>query len=458
MPWISRPALETALRRALDEPGPALLALRGRPRSGRSGLVRRVAGTPDRSTLAVVGRPGPGGLRSLREAWARAGLDPGLAGTAEPASVEEVLLRDLEARRHPRVLVVDDLPRWVSGDPEARRALMGLWTGARARALPLHVVVVGPDDPSFDTLLAELFEGADARSFPVGPLSGAEVRGYLPEWSPAERYLLGACLGGSPETLSRVDPAVRAATNLQRLVVDPDGEFHGLPPRRLGEQFQKPARYAGVLRALAAGAREWGEIRRTDPSFPSGNQLAPYLATLQETGWVETSRSLDAAPESRKRRYRLADPFTAFWYAVVEPAVARLLEGAGAAAVWRDLPVDRHAERWFPDACLQALAERGGEFLPVGARETGGLWGDGYDFPVAGTLTNGAAVYGVCAWERATAADADHATAQMRATRYGFGRQARLRLVFTAAPPDETLIRRAARDPLIRIVALESLF
>lgn len=335
---------------------------------------------------------------------------------------------------------------------------MGLWTGARARALPLHVVVVGPDDPSFDTLLNELFEGADARHVPVGPLSGAEVRAHLPEWSPAERYVLGACLGGSPETLGRVDPTVRAATNLQRLVVDPEGELHGLPPRRLAEQFQKPARYAGVVRALAAGAREWGEIRRADPSFPSGNQLAPYLATLQETGWVEASRSLDAAPDSRKRRYRLADPFTAFWYAVVEPAVARLLEGDGVAGVWRELPVERHASRRFPDACLQALARRGADFLPVAAREAGGLWGDGYDLPVAGTLTNGAAVYGVCAWEQATAADADRATAQMRATRYGFGRQARIRLVFTAAPPDETLVRRAARDPLIRIVGLESLF
>lgn len=461
MTWIRRPRLEEALQRALAQPAPALVVVRGRPESGVSALLRHVAASSDRPVAALSATPGTGESHRTRfaEALARQGTAVEVDGPPEWDALVDALLDDLDRRRDARVLVIDDAPGLGGSAAEAGRVVARLWTGARSRALPLHLVLASTRQGDLDALLGQALEGADPHVVEVGPVRGDELREHLPDWSPDDRYLIQACLGSSVATLGRVDPGIRAATNLQRLVVDPEGPLHGRPPRRLREMVQKPERYTGVLVALARGARDWGQIRRANPAFRSGNQLAPYLSTLQDLGWVESERSLDAAPESRRRRYGPVDPFTAFWYGVVEPALGRLLEGEPAGRVWRDLPVDLHAAHQFPGACRRALVERGADVLPVAAREAGGLWGDGYELPVSGTLRNGAAVYGRCVWGRpATVADADTTTRHMRATRYGFGRQARLPTLFTAGGVTEPLVRRAARDPLLHLVPLTALF
>ena len=117
-----------------------------------------------------------------------------------------------------------------------------------------------------------------------------------------------------------------------------------------------------------------------------------------------------------------------------------------------------HIRRRIPVAVRAALAEDRGPF-PVGARRLGALWGENYDLDVAGTLRNGAAVYGLCVLEGvATVADADRLTAQMRATRYGFGREGRIRAVFALEGASVALTRRAARDHLLVLDDLASLF
>jgi hypothetical protein len=78
---------------------------------------------------------------------------------------------------------------------------------------------------------------------------------------------------------------------------------------------------------------------------------------------------------------------------------------------------------------------------------------------VAGTLRNGTAVYGRGVWGRAaTVADADGLMRQMKATRFGFGREARLRVIFAGAGASEPLLRRAARDDLLTLVPLDAMF
>ncbi len=87
------------------------------------------------------------------------------------------------------------------------------------------------------------------------------------------------------------------------------------------------------------------------------------------------------------------------------------------------------------------------ETLGANAREDGSLWGAGYDLPVAGILTSGAAYYGTCHWETSGRTDTplDAIDRQVRETRYGFGRERRLRLLFTGHHAPRRLQREVAR-------------
>ena len=243
--------------------------------------------------------------------------------------------------------------------------------------------------------------------------------------------------------------------------MDPEGPLHDRVPRRLRELVQKPDRYAAVLGALADGARDWGEIRGATPAFTEGNQIAPYLSTLESAGWIRKRESLDAPARSRRRRYALVDPLAGFWYAVVEPVLGDLLSGRPPRTLWDAALADR-AETFIrnriPSLVREALREGPGPF-PVAARRLGALWGEGYDLEVAGTLRNGAAIYGACVLDRrATVDDAARLTAHMRATRYGFGREGRIRVLFTMDGATTALTRRAARDHLLMLADVSGMF
>ena len=472
MPSIRRTRTLDRLRKGLALPSPAVIVVTGGPRTGKSSALRAVLGQDrtgqeiGRHLIAVRGAPGPTSrhLRVLADTLRRGGIGGEHPCTSWSEGFEP-LREALEGDRVPRVLILDEVHHLHHGSPELGLALARLWTGARARALPLRLVLVSSDSTAVDQLVGEggPLESADPHTVTVDDLSTAEIREHLDGWSPRDRFLLQACLGRSPSTIGLVDPDVRLSTNLHRLVFDPEGRLHGQPIRHLERRIQKPRRYVGILGAMAEGAQDWRSIHAANPAFSSGNQLAPYMSTLQDLGWVEAERSLDAPPRARKRRYHIADPLVAFWYGVVEPALGILLEGKSAASTWRGVLAGRrfarHASAVFPRALHRVLAENGDDLVGARARQIGGLWGDGYDLAVAGTLRNGAALYGTAVWGRiATVADAAAVHGHMRATRYGFGREARLRVVFAAAGATEGLTRAVARDELLLVVPLEKAF
>ncbi len=87
------------------------------------------------------------------------------------------------------------------------------------------------------------------------------------------------------------------------------------------------------------------------------------------------------------------------------------------------------------------------ETLGANARESGSLWTNEYEIPAAGILTSGAAFYGACFWTAPQRGDdplgpLDKAA---RETRYGFGREHRLRILFTSTPPPRWLERAVMR-------------
>lgn len=466
---IPRPLVTAALRSSLEAPGPRLVVVSGAQGSGRRRLLRRGIddlrreGRWEVDPVWVRFDPAPPShlRRQLRHEFSDATPDADDERSAG-SPLPEVVAR-LESDRRTRLLVLDEPHHLLRADPEAGEELAEMWQAVRARALPLHLVVVADDDAS----LAPWIGGSgvaltDVDTVRVSPLGPHELRRWLTGWSPRERFLLWCAVGGRPDRLRHVDPDGDLASNVQSLVLDPEGPLHRIVPDQLLSQLQKAERYVGVLAALAAGASEWGEIRRRVPELSDGSRLAPYLAALEERGWVDVGRSLDARPESRQRRYTLTDPAMGFWLLAVAPAQGRL-HLSPPRPVW-DSEIRGRLELWGSRClgravCEALLNEEESPALRVPARRVGGLWGDGYDVPVAGILSNGASFYGHSVWGRApTGADVDTLEAEVRRTRFGFGRETRLRLIVSEVRSGEALVRRAARDAHLRVLNLADLF
>jgi hypothetical protein len=453
--WIVREGSKLRLQAFLDTPGPALARVRGPPGSGRSAFVRTcVEGREGLRWFTVLSLDPAGQDALLRAAW-HAGEEP---VPAEPSSDGPLPVTDRLAQRRGVLLVVDDADL-LHASPRA--AISALWTESRRQALPLHLLLVErrttADEPH-----AEWPADTPAADLELGPFEAPDLARALPEWSARDRLAAWAVFGGYPGRLKHLRVRERLARTIERTLLDPEGALHHEGVEVFRARFQKPERYQAIALALAQGARDWGGLREAVAAFESSSQLAPYLAALEAHGLVRVERSLDARANARNRRYRLADPFLASWHHLVLPRLGHppgiptpaLPGSTNPTSV--DEVVDRRAQEAFPHACRQFLRRAPRSILPAAARQTGALWGEGYDMPVAGVLSNGAPVYGSCVWGReAVGVDADALDAQVRRTRFGFGRESRVRVVFTAGPVADELRRREARDPLLRVITLE---
>jgi hypothetical protein len=246
-----------------------------------------------------------------------------------------------------------------------------------------------------------------------------------------------------------LDASLTTGTNLRRLTMDPDGPLADAGSAWLEKDVQTPTRYYAIMAALAGGETDWASVRRGVPDVTGSGQLAPYITRLLSLGLVEARRSLDASARSRSTRYSIVDPFLAFWFRVILPyriggpesesdyyaRVVRPALGAQMRSV-------------FPALCRQHMRFDAIETLGLNAREDGSLWGSGYDLPVAGLLTSGGAFYGACGWsfDDRTHSPVAQIEAAMRESRYGFGRERRVRLVFTAQTAPGWLRREVARN------------
>ncbi len=343
-------------------------------------------------------------------------------------------------------------------DHETATELAALWAFARASALPLYLTLVVNDRAAGEQAIEALQpHDMTPTRLTLPSLSMRDLAVALPGWK-ADRIISGrALLGGDAEVWDRVDPRATLSTNVCRLLLSPDGPFFDRGWRRLTENTQKPDRYADILHAVAAGARDWGGIVAAAPAFKSASQLGPYMRHLEADGQLTPERSLDAGPRSRRTRYRMPDSQQAFWFRHVLPVRSRLLAGESPGDVWRN--AIRPHVRSFVATQVPALLQaeiRLETVLGVRAREVGAIWNEGCDFPVAGTLETGAVFYGRTWWaDQPTPSLLEEMRLAMRETRYGFGRENRSRLLFVRLDPDHNWERRVARAPDARFIGVD---
>ncbi len=454
--FVGRARALGVVRSALDRAEAGVLRVEGMRGVGKTALLERALRDFPHLLFRVPALPDPLQRRALAEALehATSGEPSGPAATASPAdepppawpALFERALERARPGRRPFVLALDDVHRLGESRARWRPPLHAALRRARDEGRSLHVLLAGPlgsEAPPDDAAALYL----DRLRLEPLPLRAAAR--LLPGGAPEAVLRAYGVFGGIPTVLRAVDPEVGLDTNIRKLLLEPDGPLADLPAWLIERDLQAPARYNAILAAIAHGEREWSELHAGVPDLGTSGQMAPYLRRLEGLGLVRVRRSLDAPPTSRARRYAAVDPFLGFWYRFVLPVAGSLRERASVDEHLRRIraALDDHMAAFFPLLCRQHMVHDAIETLGANARESGSLWGSGYDLPVAGILGSGAAFYGASLWRALPRAEDPFGKldAAVRETRYGFGRQNRLRLLFTGFTPPRWLEREGVR-------------
>jgi AAA+ ATPase superfamily predicted ATPase len=350
-----------------------------------------------------------------------------------------------EPGRSAFVIVLDDAYRLVHGRSRISDAVARTLRQARAEDRTFHIVTVSHTSAPMD---AERLAGMFGGEVHVEPLSFRAALPFLPGTTPRDFIRSYGTFGGIPNVLRAVDQSVTLSTNIRNLLLEPGATLADAGRDWIERDVQNPTRYYAVLSALAEGETDWATVHGGVPDLTTSGQVAPYLHRLEELGLVRTRRSLDAGPRSRSRRYRMSDPFLAFWHRFVLP---RLHDMRGDSTSYLNDAIrpsrDDHTQNVFAEICRQFMAHDALGVFGSNARESGSLWGSGYEIDSAGILGSGAAFYGNCFWRQVTDGGGTLTALDeaIRENRYGFGREHRQRILFTARPLPRALEREVAR-------------
>ncbi|ELZ95948.1 putative ATPase (AAA+ superfamily) protein [Haloferax mucosum ATCC BAA-1512] len=388
--FVNRSDELALLRSRFDRDTAEFLVVYGRRRLGKSALVREAIRERDDAVYWQA-----------TEETSDVQLSSFVETARETFPVVEDIKRDWEALlralgRQDAIVVLDEFPYLIESDDALPSKLQRVWD-LHLESTGVTLVLVGS---SISVMEEKVLSGGSplygrrTGTIDLPPLHLTDAQEFYPDADPETIVETWGVFGGTPYYLRALDPDASLAENIQSQILSEHGVLHNEPEFLLRTEFgiREPQTYYTILRAIATGKRETGEI--ADFAGVGSNSLGTYLAKLRRLRLITRDIPITENPNAtRKSRYRLNEPLFRFWFRYVygqEGPLTQLGDDA-----YDELVAPSFSEymgAMFEIVCQRALPR----LVPKTYRGVGYWWHKQHELDVVGLAGDGTLVAGEC--------------------------------------------------------------
>ncbi len=218
-----------------------------------------------------------------------------------------------------KLIVIDEFPYMCKGNDSIPSILQNLWD-SELKDANVMVILCGSAMSFIEKeLLAEKnpLYGRATGIYKMEAMGFYDAARFFPDYSPRDKVLTYAVLGGIPHYLNQFDPKKSLGENIKRNILTKGSVLYSEVDFLLHQELRETPIYNSIIEAVALGNTKLSDISQK-AMIDSTSKTSVYLRNLIELGIVEREFSVDVKLKEKvnasRGAYCLTDNFFRFWY------------------------------------------------------------------------------------------------------------------------------------------------
>lgn len=338
-----------------------LIVIYGRRRVGKTETIRKFCEGKKHVFYTCVECPDEQQLRGFSSRMLQTGM-PAAAYIKSFSDWEQAFKSVMEIPgEEKKILVIDEFPYMVKNNSSIPSILQKVWDEL-LKNKNIMIILCGSAMAFMEKeVLAEKnpLYGRATGILKMKEMDFYDAIQFVPDYTPEEKIITYAVLGGIPHYLKQFDTRLSLEENIEKQILTRGSILYSEVEFLLRQELRETSVYNIIIEAIALGNTKLNDIYQKTQIEKT--KLSVYLKNLMELGIICREFSMDDGVKEQanvqRGLYRVTDNFYRFWYAFVFPNMSEL-ENGDAKGIFRYVvfpELNNYSSYIFEDICKSYL-------------------------------------------------------------------------------------------------------